>query len=71
MVGMSNFTLDPSILGSGGSKRHEIERKALADELLAVVKESQKKYGSKTELATENDSRYVTLMGLFCLDLVM
>ncbi|XP_055617581.1 sorting nexin-29 [Toxorhynchites rutilus septentrionalis] len=61
MVGMSNFTLDPSILGNGGTKRHELERKALVDELLAVVKESQKKYGSKTELATENDSRILLL----------
>lgn len=61
MVGMSNFTLDPAILGvvggSSSSRRHEIERKALMDELLTVVKECQKKYGGKTELATEEDSR--------------
>lgn len=55
MVGMSNFTLDPAIIGS--SRRYEIERKALMDELLTVVKECQKKYGGKTELATEEDSR--------------
>lgn len=57
---MSNFTLDPAIIGVGSgssSKRYEIERKALMDELLAVVKECQKKYGGKTELATEEDSR--------------
>ncbi|XP_055534917.1 sorting nexin-29 [Wyeomyia smithii] len=64
MVGMSNFTLDPAILGAGSSgagRKHELERKALADELLTVVKECQKKYGSKTELATESDSRIVLL----------
>lgn len=59
MVGMSNFTLDPAIIGGGGGgKKYEIERKALMDELMAVVKECQKKYGGKTELATESDSRY-------------
>ncbi|XP_053698004.1 sorting nexin-29 [Sabethes cyaneus] len=65
MVGMSNFTLDPAILGVGGSstagRKHELERKTLADELLMVVKECQKKYGSKTELATESDSRIILL----------
>ncbi|XP_062533806.1 sorting nexin-29-like [Armigeres subalbatus] len=65
MVGMSNFTLDPAILGvvggSSSSRRHEIERKALMDELLTVVKECQKKYGGKTELATEEDSRIILL----------
>uniref|UniRef100_A0A8D8C8W0 Sorting nexin-29 n=2 Tax=Culex pipiens TaxID=7175 RepID=A0A8D8C8W0_CULPI len=64
MVGMSNFFLDPPLLGgisAADAKRHEIERKTLSDELLAVVKECQKKYGSKTELATENDSRIVLL----------
>lgn len=58
MVGMSNFTLDPATIGVGGGKKYEIERKALMDELMAVVKECQKKYGGKTELATESDSRY-------------
>lgn len=61
---MSNFTLDPAIIGVGSgssSKRYEIERKALMDELLAVVKECQKKYGGKTELATEEDSRIILL----------
>lgn len=65
MVGMSNFTLDPAILGvvggGGSSRRYEIERKALMDELLTVVKECQKKYGGKTELATEGDSRIILL----------
>lgn len=63
MVGMSNFFLDPPLLGasSADTKKHELERKTLADELLAVVKECQKKYGSKTELATESDSRIVLL----------
>ncbi|KXJ69160.1 hypothetical protein RP20_CCG028495 [Aedes albopictus] len=59
MVGMSNFTLDPAIIGS--SRKYEIERKALMDELLTVVKECQKKYGGKTELATEEDSRIILL----------
>lgn len=64
MVGMSNFFLDPPLLGgisATDAKRHELERKTLSDELLAVVKECQKKYGSKTELATENDPRIVLL----------
>ncbi|XP_058444266.1 sorting nexin-29 [Malaya genurostris] len=62
MVGMSNFTIDPALLGGGSSsRRFELERKALAEELLTVVKECQKKYGSKTELATESDSRIVLL----------
>ncbi|XP_065081553.1 sorting nexin-29 [Ochlerotatus camptorhynchus] len=61
MVGMSNFTLDPAIIGVGGGKKYEIERKTLMDELMAVVKECQKKYGGKTELATESDSRIILL----------
>lgn len=64
MVGMSNFTLDPAIIGvvgGGSSRKYEIERKALMEELLTVVKECQKKYGGKTELATEEDSRIILL----------
>ncbi|XP_055586318.1 sorting nexin-29 [Uranotaenia lowii] len=71
MVGMSSFTLDSSLLASALSstgvgtgilfQKHDLERKALTDELLAIVQECQRKYGGKTELATESDSRILLL----------
>ncbi|XP_053678011.1 uncharacterized protein LOC128728412 [Anopheles nili] len=72
MVGMSNFVLNSSTLEAmigqvslgvttGQDQRREQERRALVEELLAAVRECQKHYGSKTELATEQDPRILAL----------
>uniref|UniRef100_A0A182J7H1 Sorting nexin-29 n=1 Tax=Anopheles atroparvus TaxID=41427 RepID=A0A182J7H1_ANOAO len=68
MVGMSNFSLSSSAiesmigvnLGLSGQRREQ-ERKELINELLATVQECQRQYGSKTELATEHDTRILAL----------